>query len=67
ALEYVLPHHGGRGQQFVYELLFDGEIHTEKTQLNGLIDVDKLKATTPTSSIEKNSSSPQRASNEPRT
>ncbi|NQY32049.1 MAG: hypothetical protein HRT56_02615 [Coraliomargarita sp.] len=66
ALEYVLPHYGGRGQQFVYELLFDGEIHTEKTQLNGLIDVAKLMATTPTSSIEKNSSSPQRVSNEPR-
>ena len=65
ALEYVLPHYGGRGQQFVYELLFDGEIHTEKTQLNGLIDVAKLMATTPTSSIEKNSSSPQRVSNEP--
>lgn len=62
ALEYVLPHHGGRGQQFLYELLFDGEIETEKTQLNGLIDIDKLDPTTPTSSIEKNGSSGQRAS-----
>jgi hypothetical protein len=37
-LEYLLPHRGCRGQTFVYELLFDGDIDTGKPQLIGLID-----------------------------
>jgi DNA primase len=74
-LEYLLPHHGGRGQSFVYELLFDGNAGSARPQLCGLLDAENLtsdETTTPTSSIENTassaedpSSSPQRASNEP--
>ena len=38
ALEYVLTHRGGRGQSFVYELLFDGRTDTDVPFLMGLID-----------------------------
>jgi DNA primase catalytic core len=41
-LEYLLVHHGGRGQSFVYELLFDGQGADGKPWLPGLIDVDRL-------------------------
>ena len=41
-LEYLLVHHGGRGQSFVYELLFDGKGANGKPWLPGLIDVDSL-------------------------
>ena len=41
-LEYLLVHHGGRGQSFVYELLFDGKGTDGKPWLPGLIDVDSL-------------------------
>jgi hypothetical protein len=65
-MEYIISHHGGRGQSFVYELLFNGE-DDGKPQMCGLLSM----ATTTTSSIEKGtsskrkqSSSTQRASNE---
>jgi hypothetical protein len=41
-LEYLLVHRGGRGQSFVYELLFDGHGADGKPWLPGLIDVDSL-------------------------
>ena len=41
-LEYLLPHRGGRGQQFVYELLYDGGGQDGKPFLMGLIDPAKL-------------------------
>jgi DNA primase len=41
-LEYLLVHHGGRGQSFVYELLFEREAMDGKPMLPGLIDVGKL-------------------------
>jgi DNA primase len=41
-LEYLLVHHGGRGQSFVYELVFDRSPNDEKPVLAGLIDVEKL-------------------------
>jgi len=41
-LEYVLIHRGSRGQSFVYELLYDGELNEHK-HLMGLIDVEKLR------------------------
>jgi len=73
-MEYVLPHYGGRGQSFVYELLFNGE-DDGRPQMCGLLDMATPVPTqtgTPTSSIknggssiERGSSSPQRASNEP--
>jgi hypothetical protein len=42
-LEYVLVHRGGRGQSFVYELLYDGAGRDGKPFLMGLIDVVALK------------------------
>jgi hypothetical protein len=42
-LEYVLVHRGGRGQSFVYELLYDGAGRDGKPHLMGLIDVAALK------------------------
>jgi DNA primase catalytic core len=41
-LEYVIAHRGGRGQQFVYELVYDGEGKDGKPFLVGLIDVKEL-------------------------
>ncbi|MFZ0551266.1 MAG: CHC2 zinc finger domain-containing protein [Steroidobacteraceae bacterium] len=43
-LEYVLVHRGGRGQSFVYELLYDGGGQDGKPHLTGLIDVAALRA-----------------------
>lgn len=42
-LEYVLVHRGGRGQSFVYELLYDGQGQDGKPFLMGLIDVESLR------------------------
>jgi DNA primase catalytic core len=42
-LEYVLVHRGGRGQSFVYELLYDGQGKDGKPFLPGLIDVEQLR------------------------
>jgi hypothetical protein len=44
-LEYVLVHRGGRGQSFVYELLYDGQGKDGKPFVPGLIDVATLRAT----------------------
>jgi DNA primase catalytic core len=41
-LEYLLPHRGGRGQSFVYELMFTRPTDGGKPVLGGLIDIDKL-------------------------
>jgi hypothetical protein len=43
ALEYLLVHRGGRGQSFVYELLYDGKGEDGQPFLMGLIDVEVLK------------------------
>ena len=42
-MEYVLVHRGGRGQSFVYELLYNGEGNHNAAFLMGLIDTDRLK------------------------
>jgi hypothetical protein len=42
-LEYLLVHRGGRGQSFVYELLFERQGDFAKPVLPGLIDIEKLK------------------------
>jgi DNA primase catalytic core len=42
-LEYLLVHRGGRGQSFVYELLYDGDAEQPAPHLSGLIDVAELK------------------------
>jgi DNA primase len=49
-LEYVLVHRGGRGQSFVYELLYDGQGKDGKPFVPGLIDVQTLRATPTTKS-----------------
>ncbi len=41
-LEYVLTHRGGRGQSFVYELVYGGEGADGKPFTLGLIDPDSL-------------------------
>ena len=45
ALEYVLVHRGGRGQSFVYELLYDGKGKDGKPFVVGLIEIDSLART----------------------
>jgi hypothetical protein len=55
-LEYVLVHRGGRGQSFVYELLYRGEGTDGKPFVLGLADVAKLRGditpdTTTTASV----------------
>jgi hypothetical protein len=39
-LEYLLVHHGGRGQSFVYELTYDGKGKDGRPFLVGLLDVE---------------------------
>jgi len=41
-MEYVLIHRGGRGQSFVYELLYNGEGESGDSFLLGLSSMDKL-------------------------
>lgn len=41
-MEYVLTHRGGRGQSFIYELLYDGQGQNNEPFLSGLITVDAL-------------------------
>jgi len=42
-LEYLLVHRGGRGQSFVYELVFERSGNDDRPMLPGLIDVEKLR------------------------
>lgn len=39
-MEYLLVHRGGRGQSFVYELLYQGEGENGKPFMLGLVDID---------------------------
>lgn len=50
-LEYVLVHRGGRGQSFVYELLYEGQGQDGRPFVIGLVDDELLRsgATTQTS------------------
>lgn len=41
-LEYLLAHQGGRGQSFVYELVFERGEDSGKPVLAGLIEIEKL-------------------------
>ena len=45
-LEYVLAHRGGRGQSFIYELLYDGRGADGEPFVLGLIDIGALNAST---------------------
>jgi hypothetical protein len=42
-LEYLLVHRGGRGQSFVYELLYEPAADAQEKFLARLIDVDQLR------------------------
>ena len=42
-LEYALVHRGGRGQSFVYELLYDGQGKNGEPFVPGLIDIATLR------------------------
>lgn len=61
-LEYLLVHRGQRGQSFVYELLFDGDLAACQPHLPQLIDVKSL-ATTQSSRGETATSRGQRGPN----
>jgi hypothetical protein len=41
-LEYLIVHHGGRGQSMVYELYFERPADPSQPFLPGLIDIEKL-------------------------
>ncbi len=41
-LEYLLAHQGGRGQSYVYELVYESSGEAERPLLPGLIDVERL-------------------------
>jgi hypothetical protein len=41
--EYLIPHRGCRGQNYVYELIYDGKGKDGKPFISGLIDVEKLR------------------------
>ncbi len=47
-LEYVLTHRADHGQGFVHELVYDGGGKDGRRFLSGLLDVEKLRAATPT-------------------
>jgi hypothetical protein len=47
-LEYLVVHRGGRGQSYVYELLYDGKGQDGKPFVMGLLDVEELKRRTGT-------------------
>jgi hypothetical protein len=67
-MEYVLVHRGGRGQSFVYELLYQGEGEDGNAFLLGLKSMEKLgydEKKEPLEPEKEPSSSPQVAAKEP--
>lgn len=48
SMEYIIVHRGGRGQTYVYELLYQGEGQSGESFLQGLIEVETLKTVTTT-------------------
>ena len=61
-LEYLLAHRGGRGQSFVYELLFENAGGDSKPLFPGLIDVAQLTYDEKKSGLEGEKAAPGRAS-----
>jgi len=67
-MEYVLIHRGGRGQSFVYELLYQGEGDNGDTFLLGLSSMDNLTYDEQKKPLNENNeppSRPQGAANKP--
>lgn len=60
-LEYVLSHHGKRGRQFVYELLYDGQGQSGEPFLMGLADTTSLTLVNPQDRQLRAAKSPLRA------
>ena len=60
-LEYLLAHRGGRGQSFVYELLFESAGGDSKPLFPGLIDVARLTYDEKKSGLEGEKAAPGRA------
>ncbi len=50
-MEYVLTHRGGRGHQFIYELIYSGEGQDGRPFVMGLIDVESLKSNATTTAL----------------
>jgi len=68
-MEYVLIHRGGRGQSFVYELLYNGEGDNGNSFLLGLSSIDNLTYDDQKKPLNENNeppSRPQGAVNKPR-
>jgi DNA primase len=68
-MEYVLVHRGGRGQSFVYELLYQGEGENGEPFLLGLSNMDNVHYDDQKKPLETNNerpSRPQRAAKKPR-
>ena len=61
SLEYLLIHRGGRGQSFIYEMLYDGNGKDGEPFMMGLADINNLenKSNVKSMSIENSSSSMQ--------
>lgn len=60
-LEYLLIHRGGRGQSFVYELLFEKKSDAEKPVLFGLVNVDELRQRTGTTQTSRGAAATSRS------
>ncbi len=60
-LEYLIVHRGGRGQSFVYELLFENAGGDSKPQFPGLIDATRLTYDEKKSGLEEGKAAPDRA------
>lgn len=60
-MEYLLVHRGGRGQSFVYELLYDGQGQVGEAFLMGLIDTQKLQCDAKKSGLSENKAGQGRA------
>jgi post-segregation antitoxin (ccd killing protein) len=61
-LEYLFIHHGKNGRRYVYELVFDGALHTNSPQLPGLIAVERLTQAGTTSDLVASADDPVAAS-----
>jgi len=55
AMEYLIAHRGGRGQRYVYELVFDGDTAATVPHLPGLIDVAELSSASTTTASSRGS------------
>jgi len=64
-LEYLLVHRGGRGIIIEYELLYTGDTETDKAQMMGLLDVEKLEEKAENQQYDENKSGQKRQKTTP--